>query len=148
MFIQSLQQRYHTHFVLCCMVCSIWAVLTWGGMNTNMSVFIGLSPNKDLKNGLIRAESVFLAYLARLSLAYCDARDTDMSTFMGLSPNKDMENGLIRAELVFLAYVARLNLAYGDARDTDMSETMTVTCQRHRHVRDTDISGTLTILCS
>ena len=30
-------------------------------MNTDMSVFMGFSPNKDLKNGLIRAESVFLA---------------------------------------------------------------------------------------
>ena len=30
-------------------------------MNTDMSAFMGLSPNKDLKNGLIRAESVFLA---------------------------------------------------------------------------------------
>ena len=32
---------------------------TWGGMNTDMSAFMGLSRNKDLKNGLIRVESVF-----------------------------------------------------------------------------------------
>ena len=30
-------------------------------MNTDMSAFMGLSPNKDLKNALIRVESVFLA---------------------------------------------------------------------------------------
>ena len=30
-------------------------------MNTDMSAFMGLSPNKDMKNGLIRAESVFMA---------------------------------------------------------------------------------------
>ena len=30
-------------------------------MKADMSVFMGLSPNKDLKNGLFRAESVFLA---------------------------------------------------------------------------------------
>ena len=29
--------------------------------DTDMSTFMGLSPNKNLKNGLIRAESVFLA---------------------------------------------------------------------------------------
>ena len=34
---------------------------TSGAMNTDMSAFMGLSPNKDLKNDLIRAESVFLA---------------------------------------------------------------------------------------
>ena len=34
---------------------------TCGAMNTDMSAFMGLSPNNDLKNGLIRAESVFLA---------------------------------------------------------------------------------------
>ena len=32
----------------------------FGTMNTDMSPFMGLSPNKDLKKGLIRAESVFL----------------------------------------------------------------------------------------
>ena len=31
--------------------------------DTDMSTFMGLSPNKDLKNGLIRAESVFLAWV-------------------------------------------------------------------------------------
>ena len=42
---------------------SIWAYLwrtsrrTCGAMNTDMSAFMGLSPNKDLKNGLIRPES-------------------------------------------------------------------------------------------
>ena len=30
-------------------------------IDTDMSTFMGLSPNKDLKNGLIRAESVFMA---------------------------------------------------------------------------------------
>ena len=30
-------------------------------MNTDMSAFMGLSPNKDMKNGLILAESVFMA---------------------------------------------------------------------------------------
>ena len=34
---------------------------TCGAMNTDMSAFMGLSPNKDLKNGLIRAESVFMS---------------------------------------------------------------------------------------
>ena len=29
--------------------------------DTDISAFMGLSPNKDLKKGLIRAESVFLA---------------------------------------------------------------------------------------
>ena len=31
--------------------------------DTDMSTFMGLSPNKDLKNGLIPAESVFLAFV-------------------------------------------------------------------------------------
>ena len=31
--------------------------------DTDMSTFMGLSPNKDLKNGLIQAESVFLAWV-------------------------------------------------------------------------------------
>ena len=30
-------------------------------IDTDMSTFMGLSPNKDLKNGLIRSESVFMA---------------------------------------------------------------------------------------
>ena len=48
-------------------------------MITDMSAFMGLSPNNDLKNGLIRAEAVFMAYVERLSLVYGDARDTDIS---------------------------------------------------------------------
>ena len=31
--------------------------------DTAISAFMGLSPNKDLKNGLILAESVFLAWV-------------------------------------------------------------------------------------
>ena len=48
-------------------VAYLWAYLwrtsglTCGAINTDMSAFMGLSPNKDLKNCLIRAESVFLA---------------------------------------------------------------------------------------
>ena len=30
-------------------------------MNTDMSAFMGLSPNNDLNYGLIRAESVFMS---------------------------------------------------------------------------------------
>ena len=38
-------------------------------MNTDMSGFMGLSPNNDLKNGLIRVESVFMAlYMIYLML--------------------------------------------------------------------------------
>ena len=38
-------------------------------MNTDMSAFMGLSPNNDLKYGLIRAESVFLAlYMMGVSI--------------------------------------------------------------------------------
>ena len=48
-------------------------------MNTDMSAFMGLSPKNDLENRLIRAESVFMAYVERLSLVYGDARDTDIS---------------------------------------------------------------------
>ena len=42
---------------------SIRAEACWAEvlMNTDMSAFMGLSPNKDMKNGLIRAESVFMA---------------------------------------------------------------------------------------
>ena len=37
-----------------------WFESGFGTMNTDMSAFMWLSPNKDLKNGLIRAESVFM----------------------------------------------------------------------------------------
>ena len=54
---------------------SIWAYLwrtsgrTCGAMNTDMSAFMGLSPNKDLKNFLFQAETVFLAlYMIHIKL--------------------------------------------------------------------------------
>ena len=50
-----------------------------GAMNTDMSAFMGLSPSKDLKNGLIRAELVFLAlYMIYIMLQW---------SLLGLSPN-------------------------------------------------------------
>ena len=67
---------------------SIWAYLwrtsgqTCGAMNNDMSAFMGLSPNKDLKNGLILAESV--SFLT----CQCSWR---------LSLNNNLKNGLIRA---------------------------------------------------
>ena len=46
-------------------------------MNTDMSAFMGLSPNKDLKNGLIRAESVFLALHMIYIMLHCHVKVFD-----------------------------------------------------------------------